>query len=50
MFIINTVNEDSFKIIEKFSNDSYVIDYYGDKLLVTVGDIWKIYTVKECVA
>ena len=50
MFIINAVNQDSFKVIKKFSKDSYVIDYYGDKLLVTIGDIWKIYTVKECVA
>lgn len=47
MFMINTINEDSFKIIERFSKDSYVIDYYGDKLLVTIGDIWKVFKIPK---
>lgn len=42
MFIYNTVTEDTFKVCFKFSEDSYIIDYYGSNLLVVIGDLWKI--------
>lgn len=35
-----SVNGDTYNIVSDF-DDKVIIDYYGIKMLVTVGDIWK---------
>lgn len=39
-FIYCDVNNDTYNIISDF-DDKVVIDYYGVKILVTIGDVWK---------
>lgn len=45
-YIYNTVNGDSYKIL-KTDNETALIDYYNQKLLITIGDIWKLVKEKE---
>lgn len=39
-FIYCNVNDDTYNIISDF-NDTVIIDYYGVKMLVTIGEVWK---------
>ena len=40
-YIYNTVNGDTYKVL-KVDKDTALIDYYNQKLLVTIGEIWKL--------
>ena len=39
-FIYCNVNDDTYNIISDF-DDKVIIDYYGVRMLVTIGEVWK---------
>lgn len=43
MFVINSVTGDIFKVIERVDADSVIIDYYDNKMLLHIGEVWKFY-------
>lgn len=47
MFAINTITEDSYRVLQKFNDNMYIIDYYGDSLLIETGDTWKIVIIED---
>lgn len=40
-YVYNIVNGDMYKIVKSDKNTT-IIDYYNQKLLVTIGEIWKL--------